>query len=167
MTKTHKITFLSITTVFALVLSYVEMLIPPIFSSIPGIKIGLPNIIIIFLLYKFSFKEAAIVSLMRIALSSLLFGNIMIMFYSVCGAVLSLLLMHIFKKFNLFSTIGVSIIGGIAHNLGQIIAAIIVTETIKIGYYMMVLSISGTIAGAIVGIAGAFLIKSSQKIKFV
>ena len=166
MTKTYKITFLSITTVFALALSYLEMLLPPIFSSIPGIKVGLPNIIIIFLLYKFSLKDAAIVSLMRIVLSSLLFGNVMVMFYSIFGAVLSLALMTLFKKINIFSILGVSIIGGISHNLGQIIAAIIVTNTLKIGYYMIVLTITGTAAGVIVGIAGALLLKYSDKVKF-
>ena len=165
MTKTYKITFLSIATVFALALSYLEMILPPIYASIPGIKVGLPNIVIIFLLYKFSLKEAATVSFLRIVLSSLLFGNIMVMFYSIFGAILSLLLMIIFKKINLFSIVGVSIIGGISHNLGQIIAAIIVTSTIKIGYYMIILSITGTAAGVIVGLAGALLLRMSDRLK--
>ena len=166
MTKTQKLTFISIATVFALALSYLEMLLPPIYASVPGVKVGFPNIIIIFLLYKFSVKEAAAVSLLRIILSSLLFGNVMIMFYSLLGAFLSLTLMAILKKSNFFSVVGVSIIGGVAHNLGQIIAAILVTNTLQIGYYMLVLTVTGTAAGVIVGIAGAFLLKISNRIKF-
>ncbi len=166
MKKTKKLTLLSIFTAAALVLSYVEMLLPSIYSAVPGIKIGLANIVIIFLIYKFSFKSAALVSFIRVALVSLLFGNAMVFVYSLAGAVLSLCFMAILKKINRFSVVGVSIVGAVAHNLGQIITAIILMETLQIGYYMVVLSISGTLAGIAVGIVSAYILKYMQKFKF-
>lgn len=165
--KTQKTAFIGLATAFAMVLSYIEMILPPIWSAVPGIKVGLPNIIIIFLLYKLSIKQAALVSFVRIALSALLFGTAVSLIYSLSGAVLSLVIMFILKKTNMFSILGVSIAGGVFHNLGQIIAAIIVMQTIEIGYYMIVLSISGIIAGVFVGLAGAACIKYSKKIKLM
>jgi heptaprenyl diphosphate synthase len=125
---------------------------------------GLPNIIIIFLLYKFGLKEAVTVSLIRVFIVALLFGNVMTLAYSVAGAVLSLGLMTLFKKFDFFSQVGVSIIGGISHNLGQILVAIFLFDTIQIGYYMIVLSITGTIAGVIIGIISSILVKKLEKL---
>jgi len=158
-TKTRKIALLGVLTSVALVLSYLEAMLPPISTAVPGIKMGLPNIIIIFVLYKFGVKEATTVSLIRVFIVSLLFGNVMTLAYSVAGAVLSILLMTIMIKSDLFSTIGVSIIGGISHNLGQILVAIFLFDTIQIGYYMIVLAVTGTIAGVVIGIIASILIK--------
>ena len=157
-TKTRKIALLGVLTSVALVLSYLEAMLPPISTAVPGIKMGLPNIIIIFVLYKFGVKEATTVSLIRVFIVSLLFGNVMILAYSVAGAVLSILLMTIMIKSDLFSTIGVSIVGGISHNLGQILVAIFLFDTIQIGYYMIVLAVTGTIAGVVIGIIASILI---------
>lgn len=165
MNKTKKLTLLSIFTAVALVLSYIEMLLPPVYSAVPGVKIGLANIIIIFLMYKFSFKSAAVVSAVRVVLISLMFGNAIILVYSLAGAVLSLCFMAILKKTNLFSILGVSIVGAVTHNLGQVITAIILMETVQIGYYMVVLSISGTLAGIAVGIVSAYVLKYTKKFK--
>ncbi|MBE6748599.1 MAG: Gx transporter family protein [Ruminococcaceae bacterium] len=162
--QTRKIALLGVLTSVALVLSYLEAMLPPISTAVPGIKMGLPNIIIIFLLYKFGLKEAIIVSLIRVFIVSLLFGNVMTLAYSVAGAVLSLALMTLFKKLNLFSAIGVSIIGGISHNLGQILVAIFLFDTIQIGYYMIVLAITGTIAGVLIGIISSILVKKLEKL---
>ena len=85
--------------------------------------------------------------------------------YSAAGAILSLGLMVIFKKLKLFSTVGVSIIGGVAHNLGQILVAIALFESTQIGYYMIILAITGTIAGVFVGIAASVILKRFEKIK--
>ncbi len=164
--KTKKIALLGVLTSVALVLSYLEALLPPVSSAVPGIKMGLPNIIIILILYRFSAKEAIVVSLLRVFIVALLFGNVMTLSYSLVGAFLSLILMWVFKKSDLFSVVGVSIIGGITHNLGQITVAIFLFKTIQIGYYMVVLAITGTIAGVLIGIAGSVLIKRLQKIKF-
>lgn len=165
--KTQKTAFVGLATAFAMVLSYIEAILPPIWSAVPGIKVGLPNIVIIVLLYKLSFKYATLVSLVRIVLSALLFGTVVSMVYSLSGAILSLIIMFLLKKTNMFSIIGVSIAGGVFHNLGQILAAIIVMQTVEIGYYMIVLSISGIIAGVFVGVLGAACLKYFEKFKML
>ena len=161
---TKKVALLGVLTSLALVLSYLEAMLPPISTAAPGIKMGLPNIIIVFLLYKFGLKEAAIVSGIRVFIVALLFGNVMTLAYSVAGALLSLVLMTILKKVNLFSIVGVSIVGGISHNLGQILVAIFLFDTVQIGYYMIVLAITGTIAGVVIGIIGSILVKKLEKV---
>lgn len=163
--KTKRLAFLSIATTLALVLSYVEMLLPPIWSAVPGVKVGLPNIIIIFLIFKLSFKDAIAVSFIRIFLSALLFGNVMSLAYSILGAIFSITIMFILKKSGWFSIIGISIGGGVFHNLGQIIAAILIMQTKEIGYYMIILSITGIFAGIFVGVAGALCLKYTEKFK--
>ena len=157
--------FLGLFTALAMVLSYVEAILPPIWSAVPGIKIGLPNIIIIFLLYRFSVKYAAAVSLVRILLSALLFGNAVSLLYSLGGAVLSIVIMLVLKKTERFSMVGVSAIGGVCHNLGQILVAMLVLETAEIGYYMIVLSVTGTVAGVLVGILGSLVTRYMDKVK--
>lgn len=156
---------LGLLTAVALALSYVEAILPPIWSAVPGIKIGLPNIIIIFILYKTGLKDAVTVSATRLFLVALLFGNAMTLAYSAAGAILSLSLMTLCKKLNLFSTVGVSIVGGVAHNLGQILVAMAIFETIQIGYYMLVLAVTGTVSGVFVGIVASVILKRFEKIK--
>ncbi|MBR2875882.1 MAG: Gx transporter family protein [Clostridia bacterium] len=165
--KTKRVALLGVLTSVALVLSYLEAMLPPISTAAPGIKMGLPNIIIVFLLYRFGVKEAATVSFIRVFLVAAFFGgNIMTLAYSTAGAVLSLVLMTLFKKINIFSVVGVSIIGGISHNLGQIMVAIFLFKTVQIGYYMIVLSVTGTLAGIIIGFIGSVLIKKLEKVSF-
>lgn len=161
--KTKKVALLGVLTSVALVLSYIEAILPPIWSAVPGIKMGFPNIVIVFILYRFGVKEAAIVSFIRIFIVTLLFGNVMTLAYSCAGAFLSIVLMAIFKKINAFSVVGTSIVGGVAHNLGQILVAIFLFDTVQIGYYMAVLAITGTIAGVFIGLTGAFLLKRLEK----
>ena len=161
---TKKLTLLGLLTAIALILSYVEALLPPIFVAVPGIKMGLPNIAIIFVLYRFGFKEAAAVSLVRLAAVALLFGNAMTLIYSLAGATLSLALMSLLKRTNLFSMIGVSIVGGVSHNLGQILVAMWLMETAEIGYYMIILTVTGTLAGILIGLAGSFVIRYLSKL---
>ena len=163
--KIRRYSVLGLLTAVALVLSYVEAILPPIWSAVPGIKIGLPNIIIIFVLYKTGLKDAITVSAIRLFLVALLFGNAMTLAYSAAGSILSLGLMTLCKKVNLFSTVGVSIVGGVAHNLGQILVAMAIFETSQIGYYMLVLAVTGTVAGVFVGIAASIIIKRFEKIK--
>ena len=163
--STKKLTFLSLMAAVAMLFSYLEFVLPPILPSVPGIKLGLPNIIIIFLLYEFSVKEAAAVSFIRIMLTSLLFGSVLTLIYSISGAILSLVIMWIFKKINRFSVLGVSLLGGVFHNLGQILAAALIMQTREIAYYMIILIFSGTAAGIIVGIAAYYLIKIFKRQK--
>jgi len=164
--KTQRITTLGIFTSLAMVLSYIELLLPPVWPAVPGVKIGLPNIIIIFLLYRVSVSAAITVSLIRLCLTALLFGTAMIFVYSLAGAVLSICIMIILKKTDIFSMVGVSIAGGVFHNLGQILAAMIILQTKEIGYYMIFLAVSGILAGVFVGLCGMLLIKYTKKIKF-
>ncbi|MBQ5716455.1 MAG: Gx transporter family protein [Clostridia bacterium] len=163
--KTKKITVLALFSAVAIIFSYIEAILPPIWSAIPGIKVGLSNIVTVALLYKFSLKEAAIVAFIRIIIIALLFGNVMTLIYSIAGFVLSVTIMAILKRTSLFSTVGVSIAGGVFHNLGQIIVAMILLQTKEIGYYMIVLAITGTVAGILIGIAGNLMLKYSNKLR--
>lgn len=157
--KSTIVPFAGICVALALVLAYIEVLIPPLFSSLPGIKMGLPNIIIIFLLYRKGPVFAAIVSLVRILLVSMLFGNAMALMYSLAGGILSLTVMIILRRLKILSPVGVSVAGGVSHNIGQILVAIFVLSTVQVGYYLVALAISGTVAGIFIGLCGAFLIK--------
>ncbi len=157
--KTKKLAFLGLATAVTLILSYVEALLPPLVAAVPGVKMGLPNIMLLFLLYRFGWKEAAAVSLVRLAAVALLFGNVMTLAYSFAGALLSLTVMTLFKRLGWFSMVGVSIIGGVFHNLGQVLVAMLVMQTREIGYYMVVLAVTGTVAGILVGLAGALVLK--------
>lgn len=167
MGKSKKVAFLGLCTALALILAYVEILMQPLFPSIPGIKMGLPNIIIVFLLYRRSAASAVGVSLLRILLVSILFGNVMTLSYSLAGGILSLFVMILLRRLNLMSEIGVSVAGGVTHNLGQILMAMLLLETAELGYYMVVLTITGTVAGVLIGLCGALLIKKVPKNLFL
>ena len=162
--KIRRIVLLGLCVSLALILSYIEALLPPLFPSVPGIKIGLANIVTVFLLYRYGALDAAGVSLLRIVLSSLLFGNAFAFLYSVAGAVLSLAAMAFLKKTDRFSFVGVSVAGGILHNLGQTLVAVFALGTAEIGYYMIVLSISGTVAGVIVGSCAGMLLSRLERV---
>ncbi len=155
--KTKKIAYLGLLTALAMVLSYVEVLLPPIIASLPGIKMGLANIAVVFALYVFSFREAFMISLVRVFAMSLLFGDVLTLAYSTAGAVLSLSVMFVLKRTDKFSTVGVSVAGGVSHNIGQILVAVFAFKTVEIGYYMIVLTVSGTVAGILVGSISAIL----------
>lgn len=157
--KTKTVAFGGICVALALIFAYIEVLIPPLFTSLPGIKMGLPNIIIVFLLYRKGPFFAGTVSIVRIFLVSMLFGNMMALMYSLAGGVLSLAVMIVLNKLNCFSCVGVSVAGGVSHNAGQIIMAAFLLETSQLGYYLTVLAVSGTVAGIFIGLCGAFLIK--------
>ena len=157
--QSKKIAFLGLCAGVALVLAYVEALLPPLYAAVPGIKLGLPNIAIIFILYRFGLREAAAVSLIRIVAVALLFGNPMTFAYSVAGAFLSLLVMTVLRKLDLFSIVGVSVAGAVFHNVGQILTAMVLPGTAELGYYMIVLAITGTISGVLVGLCGAMAVK--------
>ena len=158
--KAKKTAFLGLAIALAMILSFVESQIPTI---MPAIKVGLPNLVIVFLLYRIGWKETVVVSIIRIFLVSLLFGNAMALTFSVAGAVLSLAGMILLKKTNWFSCITVSIVGGLLHNIGQIIAACLWTQTTEVAFYLPVLLVTGTVAGTIIGIASGIMVKRSEK----
>ena len=143
---------------FALILSFVESRIPAL-VAIPGIKAGLANIAVIFALYKLGAREAVVVSILRILIVSMLFGNVASLIYSIAGAVLSLSIMILLKKLTPLTTVAVSVCGGVMHNVGQIVAASFMLNTNVVVYYLPFLLVSGTLAGIAIGIASALLIK--------
>lgn len=155
----RRIVLLGTFTAIALMLSYIEFLLPPIWSAVPGIKLGLANVAVIYVLYSLSLKDAAAVSFVRVFLSAVLFGSALTLAYSLAGAVLSLAAMAVLKKLDIFSKVGVSIAGAVLHNLGQILVAVIVLRTAEIGYYMIILTLTGILSGIFVGLVGSLLTK--------
>ena len=162
--KTKRVAFLGMCIALSMILSYFESLIPPL-VAVPGIKVGLPNLVMVFMLYKIGWKETAIVSILRVILVGILFGTPLSMIYSLAGATLSLIGMILLKKTNLFAPVTVSVVGGILHNVGQIVTACIVMSTSQIAYYLPVLLISGTVAGIIIGYVAALILKRLEKMK--
>ena len=164
MKKNKKIALLGITAAIAIILSYVEAMIPSLIP-IPGVKIGLANIAIMFALYKLGMPQASIVSFVRLATLFLIFGEIMPLLYSISGALLSLTVMCLLKKFAPFSEVGVSVAGGVAHNIAQIIVAIFMFSTDALIYYLPVLLLSGTVSGILIGVVSGILIKKIKLVK--
>lgn len=152
----ERLAFLSVATALAMILAFVESQIPPL-SAVPGVKLGLANIVTVFLLYRLGWREAVAVSAIRVLLSALLFGSFVSLMYSAFGAVLSLLVMIPSKRFLPFSPIGVSVLGAVSHNGGQILAALILLGNAAIVYYLVPLVISGTLAGVCIGILGGIV----------
>lgn len=163
--KIRKIAFLGLSVTLAMILSFVESQIP-VFTTVPGMKVGLPNLVMVFLLYRAGWKEAVIVSLIRAFLVALLFGNLQSLIFSISGAVLSLTGMILLKKTGLFSSIAVSVTGGVLHNVGQIIAACLWTSTVQIAYYLPALLVSGVCAGIAIGLIAGFLLKRLENVRF-
>ena len=155
--KTRKLTVMALSVALAMILSFVESQIPS-FVPIPGVKVGLANIIVVFALYKLGWKEAFVISLLRVMLISILFGHLASFFYSMAGAVLSFIGMVLLKKTGRFSHIAVSVTGGVLHNVGQIAMACILLGTNAIAYYLPFLILSGTIAGVLIGLLAALLV---------
>ena len=154
--------FLGVFLALALVLSYVESLIPVIIP-VPGIKLGLTNIIIVLMLYTMGAKEALAVSVLRVILAGFLFGNLASIIYSLAGGLLSFGVMALLKKAGRLHIITVSAIGGVSHNLGQVIVAALVVENVSVMYYFPVLMIAGVITGVVIGIVANELIKRVGK----
>ena len=157
MKKTKRLVLLAMLTAVAMILSYVESLLPSV--GIPGVKMGLANIAVIFVLFRFGWKEAAALSLVRVVLVSLLFGSVGAMLYSLAGAVLSLAVMALLRRIDRFSTVGISVAGGVAHNAGQILMAMLILQTKQLLGYLPVLAVSGIAGGVLTGLAAALLIR--------
>lgn len=157
MKRTKRLVLLAMLTAVAMILSYVESLLPSV--GIPGVKMGLANIAVIFALFRFGWKEAAALSLVRVVLVSLLFGSVGAMLYSLAGAVLSLAVMALLRRIDRFSTVGISVAGGVAHNAGQILMAMLILQTKQLLGYLPVLAVSGIAGGVLTGLAAALLIR--------
>lgn len=145
-----KTAYMGLAIAAALMLSYVETLIP-FYFGIPGMKLGLPNLLVVVILYLYGWKEALAVNVLRIVLNAFLFGNMYGLFYSLAGALCSFLMMILGKQMKAFSVTGVSIAGGVFHNIGQCIVAVLVVKTVQVFYYLPFLVVSGAVTGLLLG----------------
>ena len=155
-TKNRKLALNGLLTALALILSYVEGQIPAFFA-VPGMKLGLTNIVVLLALYCMGAKSALAVNFVRIVLVSILFGNGVSFWYSLAGGLLSGAVMIALKKCGRFSVLAVSISGGIAHNIGQIAAAMVLLQTAALGWYLLLLWFTGLLSGAVIGVLGGIV----------
>ena len=162
----RKVAIFGVFTALALIFSYVELLIPINFG-IPGAKLGLANLMTVLVLYKMGIKEALALSVTRIILSGFMFGNLFGILYSLSGGLLSFLVMVLLKKSDRFSVAGVSIGGGTAHNIGQLLVAMVVGQTYQVGYYLPVLLVAGEVTGLLIGLVAKEVLKRIQGISLV
>ena len=164
--KTKSIATFGMLIALAFILSYIESIIPmPV--AIPGIKLGLANLVVLTALYTMGPKEALVLSLIRIILVGFTFGSPSTMLFSLAGGLLSWFLMVMLRKIKSFSIVGVSVAGGIAHNVGQILTAIWVVDNATILYYLPFLLISGVVTGAVIGIVGSMIVNSIKKFRLI
>ena len=153
-----KVAYFGVFTALALIFSYVESLIP-FHIGIPGVKLGLANLIVVVALYKMGTEEAYALSVARIVLSGFLFANLFSIIYSLAGGMLSLTVMVFLKKKGWFSVYGVSLAGGVTHNVGQLLTAMLIVETFSVSYYLPVLLVAGAITGLVIGILAEAMLK--------
>ncbi len=163
-TRLRRMTTLSLLFALAMIFSFVESRLPT-FIPIPGVKLGLCNVVIIFTLLRLGAGEAIAVSLLRVILSSILFGNAAAFVYSLAGAILSLGAMILLCRLRLFSAVGISVLGGVMHNIGQLLTAWIILGTAGVMYYLPVLLIAGTVAGVLIGLLAAYLSKRAESLR--
>lgn len=161
----NRAAYFGVLTALALIFSYIETLIPIQFG-VPGIKLGLANLIIVIVLYKTDWREALLLSVVRIIIAGFIFGNLFSIVYSLAGGVLSLAVMALLKRKDRFSVAGISMPGGVCHNIGQLIVAMIVVETYQVGYYLPVLLIAGLITGAVIGAVAGEVLKRIRNLSF-
>ena len=163
----RKVTYAAILVALAMTFSYIEVLIP-INVGLPGMKLGLANLVVLIGFYILKPQEVFFISLVRILLMGCLFGNGLSLMYSLSGGILSYLIMLLLKNIKGFSIVGISIAGGVSHNIGQILAAILIIQNNKIIYYLPPLMIAGIITGVLIGFLAKMILptvsKGSQKI---
>lgn len=163
--KVKNIAFYGMMIALALIFSYLETFIPiNALIPIPGVKLGLANIVVLFALYTMRFRDALVIAIIRIIIAGFLFGNPMTIAYSLTGGMLSLIVMSLLKKTKL-SIVGVSMVGGICHNIGQLIVAVILTETPRIAYLLSILLIAGLITGLLMGVVANLVVDRVNKIQ--
>ena len=156
--KTNRIALVGLLVAAAFVLSWLENLIP-LSASVPGVKLGLANLVTVLALYKLRAREAYLISVTRVILASFAFSGLFAGLYALSGALFSLTVMLLLKKTGVFGTVGVSVCGGVCHNLAQIALACLVSMTPSLLYYLPILCISGTVSGAVIGLVGALAVK--------
>lgn len=161
--RTEKLAACAVFVALAMILSYVESLVP-YFFAVPGMKLGLTNLVVVYTLYLFGNKEAFIINIVRIILVGFMFGHAFSIIYSMAGGILSFVVMYFLKKTNGFSVMGVSMAGGVFHNVGQILVAALVLKSFSISWYLPSLMISGLITGFLIGIISNETMKRTAKL---
>lgn len=161
----NRVAFFGVFVALALIFSYVESLIP-LQVGIPGAKLGLANLIIVIVLYKTDFKEAFLLSVTRVILSGFIFGNLASIIYSLAGGIISLCVMAFLKRRNSFSLYGISIAGGVSHNIAQLCVAMIVLHTKSLVYYLALLLLAGLMTGFVIGYISNEMLKRLSNINF-
>ena len=159
----RSVAVLGVMATLAILFGYVEVLIPFNFG-IPGIKLGLSNLVVLYALYRLSYREALVISLVRVVLIGFLFGNMFSLAYAATGAILSLSVMAGLKKTGVFGILGISSAGGTAHNIGQILVAYLVTPSLPLLWYLPILMIAGLITGLIIGGLTAVLLGRTEAV---
>ncbi|MGI6011019.1 MAG: Gx transporter family protein [Ruminococcus sp.] len=154
----RKTAVLGLCAALAILLGYVESLIP-LFPGVYGIKLGLSNLVIVFMLYLYGMKEALLVSVIRIVVIGFLFGNLFSILFSLAGALFSLAVMGLVRKVKGMSVIGVSLAGGVAHNMAQMVVAVFLVSSFYLIYYLPVLMVSGVVTGILIGIVSREMIR--------
>ena len=157
-TVAHRVALRGVLVAAAMVLSWVEAQIPAFFA-VPGMKLGLTNAVVLTALYLLSSRDAVVINLVRILLVGFTFGSVSAMLYSLAGGLLSGAVMILLKKVGRFGPVGVSVAGGISHNVGQIAVAILVLGTKYVLYYLPFLWLSGLAAGTVIGLLCGFLLR--------
>lgn len=160
-----KVPYLGLLLAIALILGYVESLIPNILP-IPGFKLGLSNLAVVLCLFLFGWQDALILTIIKAVLSSLLFGNLSMMIYSLSGAIFSCLIMILFRKMKKIHAPGISALGGMSHNMAQVYVAYTIVHTAGVLYYLPVLMLVGVLTGTILGIICSLVIKPIKKVVY-
>ena len=161
----RKTAFFGVFTALAMIFGYIETLIP-IHFGIYGVKLGLANLVIVVALYKMGAAEALCLSIVRIVLTGFMFTNLFSILYSLAGGVLSLAVMTAAKKTDRLSVRGVSMLGGVFHNIGQLLAAMLVVETLSVAYYLPVLLTAGVLTGLVIGAVSGEILKRLERLTF-
>lgn len=156
--KTKYVAYIGMLSAFAIILSYIEMLIP-VNIAIPGIKLGLANFLVLICLYEYGLAEAVTINVIRIIIIGFMFGNAFSILFSLAGAFVSMVVMFLLKKIKIFGITGVSVAGGVSHNMAQIFVAAFIVGSINIVYYIPLLIAGGVITGVLIGILANIFIK--------
>lgn len=157
-TDTKKLALMGLLTALAMIFSYIEAILP-ISLGIPGVKLGIANLVIVFALYRLKPSEAFLINMVRIILINFMFGNLSMMIYSLSGGILSFVVMVLLKKSGWCSIYGVSVAGGVFHNVGQLITAMLALETASLIYYGPVLLVSGLVTGFVIAVIAGETLK--------
>ena len=161
--KTKRLCHMALLTALALIIFMVEAQLP-VLVPIQGVKLGLANTVTIFALYRLSFRDACAISLLRVLLVGILFGNAFSLAFSAAGAIVSLAVMLPLSRAHPDNTILVCVAGGVAHNAGQILAAVVLTHAWQIAWYFLLLCLTGILAGIGIGLLSAFVLRQTRHI---